>query len=63
MKRPFHGQDFLFSMSRHVQGHASMDSGNVRNDVNRLGTPLLSLPVGIHARMEPEHDMGQEEDQ
>jgi hypothetical protein len=35
----------------------------VRNDVNRLGTPLLSLSVGIHARMEPEHDMGQEEDQ
>jgi len=34
-------------MSRNVQGHASMDSGDVRNDVNRLGTPLLSLSVGV----------------
>jgi hypothetical protein len=34
-------------MSRNVQGHASMESREVRNDVNRLGTPLLSLSVGM----------------
>ncbi len=46
MKRPFHGQDSV-SMSRNVQVHASMESRDVHNDVNRLGTPLLSLSVGM----------------
>lgn len=34
-------------MSRNVQVHASMESRDVRKDVNRLGAPLLSLSVGM----------------